>query len=83
MPQYGGHNKLELPGKLFQVMFDHTVQVDQLTIDVVEHLDVRLLFYEVQCGSAAEWLHVAFVLGEQWQDMFSQASLAADPRNDW
>lgn len=74
---------LELPHELLEVMLHDPVHIHQLPIDVVQHLDVRRVRpQEVDRGTTAEHLDVAFVLRKQGDQAVSQPALAAHPRDD-
>jgi len=66
------------------VVLDHAIQINQLSIQIVQHLDLRrLLALEVQGAAAGEHLDVALVLRKQLQQAFREAPLAAHSWNDW
>ena len=72
----------ELAHEFLQVILDDAVQVDQLAVDVVQHLDLGRRPHEVQRGAAGEDLDVASVRRKLRDDTVGQASFAADPGDD-
>lgn len=54
----------KLAHKLFQMVLDHTVQVHQLIVDVIDNLNAAGFLEKIQRRRAAERLHVAGVFRE-------------------
>ena len=78
-----GDCPLELAHKLLKVVLHHTVQVDQLAIDIVDDLNGGWNgSQKIECRSAAKYLNVAFVRREKRKDTVSQTAFAAQPGND-
>ena len=73
---------LELAYEFLQVALHDSIQVDQLAVDVVQHLHLRWRPHEVQRGTAGENLDVASVRWKLRDDAVGQASFAADPGDD-
>lgn len=73
---------LELPDKLFQMVLHNPVQVDQVAVHIVQHLDRGGRAQEVDRGTSAKHLYVALMLGEQGNQSIGQPALAAEPGND-
>jgi hypothetical protein len=73
----------ELPHEFLHVVLHKPIQVDQVTIYVVD--DFRVCWYrsqEIQRGTAAEHLDVAFMRWKQGDEFVSQAAFASQPGND-
>ena len=64
------------------MIFGEAVKFDQLSGDVVQHLDLGRRPHEVQRGAAGENLDVASVGWKLRDDAVGQASFAADPGDD-
>jgi len=64
------------------VVLDNAIQVYQLAVDVVEHLDLCRRAEEIQRRAAAENLDVALMGREQGNQLIGQAALTAEPGND-
>lgn len=75
--------RLELTDEFLEVVLNDAVEVDQLAVDVVEHLDVGGRPLEEQRGAAGENLDVAFMPRKSRNDVRGETPLAAHPGNDW
>lgn len=65
------------------MMLHDAIQIHQLAVDIVKYLDGRgHVPKEIQRGTAAEDLDIAFVLRKKWEKLIGKASFAADPGND-
>jgi hypothetical protein len=65
------------------MVFNDPIQIDQIAIDVIEHLDIGWRFHEVKRGTAREWFGVALMLREQRKNPLCKAAFTADPGDDW
>ena len=77
-----GERPFELADELFQVMGDDPVQVDQVAVDVVQHLDVGRVAGKEHRRATGEDLHIAAMGWEPAQQQVDEAAFAADPGND-
>src|SRR5690606_20353834 len=74
---------LELADEFLQVVLYDPVQVDQVAIDIVEHLHLgRYRAQKIQRCTAGERLDVAAVAREQGKDAIGETALAAYPGDD-
>jgi len=74
---------LELPDKLLKVVLHYPVEIDQLTVDVIQHRTARRQrTQEEERRPTSEHFDIAIVGRKQREQFISQAPLAAQPRND-
>ena len=64
------------------MVFDNPVKIDQIPVDIVQHLDLGRLFKKEQGRCTAERFHITGMIREKWNDMFGQFTFSADPRDD-
>lgn len=75
---------LELAHELLQVVLHYAVESDQVTVEIVQHLNGRGLgTHEVQRGTAGEDFDIAFMRGKEGDQAVGQAAFATHPGNDW
>lgn len=72
----------ELPDELLEVVLHHAVQIDELAVDVVQHLHLARRLGEEHGGGAGERLDIAAVLREKAQQSIGEPTFASHPRND-
>ena len=72
----------ELADKFFQMMLDHSIEVHQFPVDIVNDFDLAGSLEKIERSCPAERLHIAGVGREQRQNMLSQTTFAANPWND-
>jgi hypothetical protein len=78
-----GERPFELPNELLEVVLHHAIEVHQLAVHVVEHLDLGgRRPQEKKRSAAGERFDVALVRGEKPKNAIGQAALAAQPGND-
>lgn len=73
---------LELPDELLEVVLHHAVQIDELAVDVVQHLHLARRLGEEHGGRAGERLDIAAVLRKKAQQPIGEPTFASHPRND-
>ena len=78
-----GQGPLELPHKLFQVVRHDPIEVDQVTVDVVQDFHVSRVAGKVHRRSTGKDLHVATMVRKAFQEQIDQAAFASDPGHDW
>lgn len=70
----------ELPDEFLEVMLDHSVQIDEFTVDIVQNLNFRRLFQKKQRCATRERFDIAGVLRKFRQDDIGQPALPTHPR---
>lgn len=78
-----GQRPLELPDELFQVMCDHPVEIDQVAVYIVEHLDVCRRPGEKYGRATGKDFNIAAMWWKPAQQQVDETALTADPGNDW
>ena len=74
---------LELADELVKVMLSHAVQVDELSVDVVEYLYFsRRWAHKEQRRATGKQLNITRMLGEHGQQVFCQSAFTAHPRDN-
>lgn len=63
-------------------MLYDAIQIDQLTVHVVDNLDLGQRSEKIQRSPAREHFDIALVRRETRDEMVCKTALAADPRND-
>ena len=82
----GHENPFEVAYKLFQMMLDTPVKRHQLTVDVIDDLNIGFRLPEEHPCRARERLDVACMLGNGGDDALGELELAAHPtrqRRGW
>ena len=73
---------LELANELFQMVLYHAIQVNQIAVDVVKYLNRCRWAQEIERGTTAKNLDVAFLSRKQRYQPIGQTALAAQPRDN-
>ena len=82
----GVEDELQLGEQRIRMKAHAAVECNQVTVEVIEDFDFRARLGEQDGQSACEWLDVAFMLGNEWQDMAKEAGLSSRPgdgRPEW
>ena len=77
-----GQRPFELPDELFQVVLHYPVEIDQLAVDVVEHLHLGGLLQEEKSRAAGKGLDVAGMVGKLRNDVAGKPALATNLRDE-
>ncbi|KGX69276.1 hypothetical protein Y026_4505 [Burkholderia pseudomallei TSV28] len=64
------------------MVLNDAIQVHQFAVDIVDHLDLGWRSHEVKRRPAREHFDVTVVLRKARDDVVSESTLAADPRDD-
>jgi hypothetical protein len=75
-----GKRPLELTDELVEMVLYHTIEIDELPVDVVEYLyfSRRWAHKEQRCATRKQ-LNITRMLGEHGQKMFCQTTFATHP----
>jgi len=80
----GTERPFELAHEFLQMVLHNTVEGDQVTVEIIEHLHrCGLGTHEEQRGTAGEDFDIAFMRGKKWDQAVGQAAFATHPGNDW
>lgn len=75
----GIQNEFQLGQKHVVMEANAPIEIDQVSVDVIEHLKLGALFGEKHGEPAGEGFHVAPMLGNERKDLSQKAAFATGP----
>jgi len=78
VPCTAPHHEAEIPDELFIMLLADPIEVHDLAVKIVKHLDFRWLFVKEHLRASGKGLDVRRMLGENGDEGFCNGALAAD-----